>query len=258
MDEAQRLDPNRCRDRGRDVAPSEESHASLVTVSRWDGVDNRPAAERRLATQDHAVAASGDDGCCETELGELLAESNDARCRVPRPDVHLHARAVLDRRDLLERDVEPVGGRVPVARDERFPSRDLAALDAGEAHRDPLPRICTLDVTVVHLDAPHPHVVPARLEPKQISGTDRARPQRARHDRAESRDGEGAIDVEPRREVGARLLDGLRGALERCAKLVEPLTRLRTDAHDVDVGDELACLLFGELRRRPRRPRRSS
>ncbi len=112
-----------------------------------------------------------------------------------------------------------------------------------------MPRICTLDVSIVHLDAPHPHVAPARLEPKLISGADRARPERAGHDRAESGDGEGAIDVEPRREIGARLLDGFRGALERCAKLVEPLARPRTDAHDLGVGDELACLLFGELGR---------
>ena len=119
----------------------EERDASLVTVSRWDGVDNRPAAERRLAPQDHAIAASCDDGRCETELGELLAESNDPRGRLPRPDVHLHARAVLDRRDLLERDVEPIGGRIPVAGDQRLPSRDLAALDAGKAHRDALPRM---------------------------------------------------------------------------------------------------------------------
>ena len=109
-------------------------------MSRRDRVDDRSAAERRLAAQDHAVAASGDDGRCETELGELLAESNDARGRVRRPDVHLHARAVLDRRDLLERDVEPVGGRIPAAGDERLPSRDLAALDAGKAHRDALAR----------------------------------------------------------------------------------------------------------------------
>ena len=110
-------------------------------------------------------------------------------------------------------------------------------------------RICALDVSIVHLDAPHPHVAPARLEPKLISGADRARPQRARRDRAESRDGEGAIDVQSRREVGARLLDGFGGALERCAKLVESLTRPRTDAHDIGVGDELACLRFGELGR---------
>jgi len=88
--------------------------------------------------------------------------------------VNLHACAVLDRQELRECDGEAVRGRVPAGNDERFTSRALVAPDAGKADRDPLPRFRTLDVLVVHLDAPHPHVVAARFEPKVVSGSDRA------------------------------------------------------------------------------------
>ena len=126
------------------------------------GIEHRPAAERGLAAQDHPVASCGDHGRRESKLGEALAEPYDARERVRRPDVHLHSCAVVDRLELLERDVEPVGDRIGARRDERLASRNLVALHPGKAHRNPLTRLGTIDVMVVHLHAPNPDVAAGR------------------------------------------------------------------------------------------------
>ena len=129
------------------------------------------------------------------------------------------------------------------------PLADLAPLDSGKAHGNALARLCAIDITVVHLHAAHPHVVTRRLEPQLVARADRARPERARHDRPEAGDGERAVDVEPRRPVGARVLDGVGDPPERGAELVETLARPRAHAHDLDAGDELARFLLGELDR---------
>ena len=89
-------------------------------MPRRDRIDDRSATERRLAAENHAVAARGDDRRRETQLGEALAEPHDARGRVRRPEVHLHTRAVLDRLELVERDVETVRRRIRTGCDERL------------------------------------------------------------------------------------------------------------------------------------------
>ena len=128
-----------------DVPPLEESHARLVPVPGRHGVDDDSAAERRLAAQDDVVAAGGDDRRVEPELRKPPAKPHDACEVVRRPDVHLDAGAVFDRRDLLEGDVETVRDRVLPRHDERLaaPGRalDVDALFAAgwpgeKAHPD--------------------------------------------------------------------------------------------------------------------------
>ena len=99
--------------------------------------------------------------------------------------------------------------RVPTRRDERLSSHDVAPLDPGKAHRDALAGLRAIDVTVVHLDAADPHVATRRLEPQLVSRADRARPERAGHNRAEAGDRERTVDVQPSRPVRTHVLDGV-------------------------------------------------
>ncbi len=151
-------------------------------------IDDRAPAERRLSTEDHAVAARRHHRGGEAELGEAFPETHDPCRAVRRAEVHLHTRIVRDRKDLLEDDVEAVRRRVRAGRDQRLSPRDVTPLDPGKAHRNALTGFRPIDVAVMHLDAADPHVATRRLEPKLVSRTDRARPERAGHDRAEAGD----------------------------------------------------------------------
>ena len=91
-----------------DVSVLHESHPLLVTVARRSRVDDAPAAERRLGTQDHAVATGGDDGLGQSQLRPALTRSDDASESVRCPDMNANARAVANRLELVEHDVEPV------------------------------------------------------------------------------------------------------------------------------------------------------
>ena len=236
-------------DRRGNISLRESLDASLVAMPRGQRIEHVATAERRLTAEDHPVAPRCNHRRCETELREAVAEAHDPRRGVRRAEVHLHARVVLDRRDLLERDVEPIRRRIPTRLDERISPCDVAPIDAGKAHRDALARLGSLDVAVVHLDAPHSDVAAGRLEPQLISCSDRARPERSRNDRAEAGNGERAIDVEPRRAVGALVLDGVGDSRERGAELVETFARARAHAHDLGSRDELDRLGLGELDR---------
>ena len=76
--------------------------------------------------------------------------------------MHRDACAALDRRQLLELDVEPVRGREGARRDERIPAVELPPLDTGQAERDTLARGRALDGRVVHLHAADAHFAAAR------------------------------------------------------------------------------------------------
>ncbi len=132
-------------------------------------------------------------------------------------------------------------------RDERLPSRDIAAFDARETDGHPLARLCAIDVTVVHLDAPHSNVAPRRLQPQLIPGPDRARPERPRHDGPETGNRERAVDVQPRRPGGAPGLDRIGEPRQGRAELVEPFARTSAHTDDLDAGHELACLPLGKV-----------
>ena len=212
-------------------------------------IEDAATAERRLPAKYQPVAPCSNHRRSEAQLGEAFAEAHDPRRGMRRAEVHLHARVVLDRGDLLERNVEPIRRRIPARLDECFSPCDIAPIDSGKAHRDALARLRPPDVAVVHLDAPHSDVAAGRLEPELISCADRARPERSGHDRAEARDGKRAIDIEPGGAVRAPALDGVGDARECGAKLVEAFARARAHAHDVDSRDELDRLGLGELDR---------
>ena len=99
----------------------------------------------------------------------------------------------------------------------------------------------------MYLDAADPHVATRRLEPQLVSRADRARPERAGHNRAEAGDRERTVDVQSSRPVRTHVLDGIGDPSERATKLVEALSGLRADADDLGAGNELCGLLGGEL-----------
>ena len=91
-------------------------------------VEHDPAAERRLAAQDTRSPRAATTGSARRSCAKRSPSSHDPRGRVRRPDVDLESRAVGDRLELLERDVEPVRDRVRARRDERLaPRRPRAA-----------------------------------------------------------------------------------------------------------------------------------
>ncbi len=130
-------------DRRRDVAALEKVHTPGVAMTRRSGVEDDASADRRLAAQDDPIASCGDDRGCEAELSPALADPHDTRRHVARPEVHVESRAVRDRLELVERDVEPVRHRIRAGRDERLAALDLPALDPGQADGDTLTRIRT-------------------------------------------------------------------------------------------------------------------
>ena len=136
---------------------------------------------------------------------------------------------VADRLELGELDVEPVAHGIGAGLGERVSTVQRAALDSGQRERDPLARLGSVDRLVVHLDAAHPHVDPGRLGPQLVARADRARPQRSRDDGADPVQGEGAVDVEPRRAEQRLVLEAVGDRHERCTELVEPLAGLGAD-----------------------------
>ena len=212
-------------------------------------IDDPPSAERRLGAQDHPVAAGGDDGLRQAKLRPALTDPNDASDHVRGSDVDVSPSTVADRLELVEHDVQPVRARITVSLHESVTAQRLGALDSGQAHRDPLPRLGPLDVAIVHLHAPHAHCLAGRLEQELVAGADRARPQRPRQHRPDPAQGEGAVDVEARRPLHPLLLDAVRGAPDRRPQVVDPGTRARAHRHDLRARDELLRDFHGELER---------
>jgi hypothetical protein len=247
--EAQRVGQDRRMDRPDNISLGKSLDARHVAMPRGYRIEDVGTAERGFTAKDQPVASRCNHRRSEAQLREALAKAHDPRRGMRRADVHLHARLVLDRGDLLERNVEPIRRRIPTRLDERFSPCDIAPIETGNAQSDTLTSLGPIDIAVVHLDAPHPNVAARRLEPELISGTDRARPERSCNDCAEARDGERTIDVEPGGAFGAPVLDRVGDARECGAKLVETFARARTHAHDLDSGDELDCLGLRELDR---------
>ena len=119
-------------DRGR-IALFEKREPLLLEPARRGRIEHGGAAERRLPSQDDAVAARRDDGSLEPQLRRALADTGDPGCDSRGAVMHGHAGAVVDRGQLLELDVEPVGDRERARRDERVASVQLAPLDPGQA-----------------------------------------------------------------------------------------------------------------------------
>ena len=163
--------------------------------------------------------------------------------------MHGDDRATLDRRQLLELHIQPVGDREGTRGDQRITPAELAPLDAREPERDARARGCARDGAVVHLHRPHAHVVSARSDAQHVPLGNRARPQRPRDDGADAAQGEDAVDEQPRRAAGVTRRHGVGGSAEGGSKQVEPRPGLRADGHDLGAGHELTRLFHRDLER---------
>ena len=108
-------------------SPLEERHVSVPARSR---VDHRSATDGRLAAEDDAIAAGCDDGRGEPELRKALTRPHDPGRYRRSAVVDVEARPIRDRRELLERHVEPVARRERAGRQERVAPLHLVPLDA--------------------------------------------------------------------------------------------------------------------------------
>ena len=178
-----------------------------------------------------------------------VADADHAPRNPARTVVDGETRSVANRRELGERDLEPVRAWERPGCDERVTPADLRRLDAGETDRDPLSGPRTAHRCLVHLDGSHAHVSALRLQPEVVALGDRARPQCPGDDRADPPEREDAVDVQAGGKVGSPLLHCLRDGSERGAELVEPGAGHAAHRDDLRPGDELARLLGGELER---------
>ncbi len=106
--------------------------------------------------------------------------------------------------DRLQCHVEPEARPEGAGGGEDVSPPQLVAPDSRQRDGHALPRLRPRDRPVVHLDAADPHHPSARLDAQLVSLADRPRPERARRDRADAVEREGAVDVEPRRAVRRR------------------------------------------------------
>ena len=237
-------------DRGR-VALAEQPVALGVRPARRRRVEDDRPAHGGLAAQDDVVAAGGDDGGGQPQLRVGLPHPHDAGGDAARPVVDGESRAVADRLELVQLHLEAIGAGERARRHQRVAAAHVAALDAGKVDGDALPRLGPRDRRVVHLHRADADVPARRLEAQPVSLGDRSGPQRPGHDRPDALQREHAVDVEPRREVGAARRGLGRHRRERPAKVVEPCAGDAAHRDDRRAGDELACLLERELERLP-------
>ncbi len=139
-------------------------------------------------SQDHAVASRRDHRPLEPQLREPVAHAHHTRRHLGRAVVRLHVCPVLERLQLVELHVEPVGDRVYARRDEDVAAPDLPPLDAREGDRDATAGLRPVDGAVVNLDAAHADVQTGRLDAQRVARADRAGPQRSGHDGADARE----------------------------------------------------------------------
>jgi hypothetical protein len=111
------------------------------------------------------------------------------------------ARAVCDRLQLLEPDVEAVAGRVRAGRDQRVAAPERLAVEPRQGDRDALARLRALHRPVVHLDAADPNLQAGGFGSQLVALGDRPRPERPGRDRPDPAQCEHAVDVQPRRTL---------------------------------------------------------
>ena len=165
------------------IAAVEDAQALQIQPARRRRIEDDAPAERRLGAQDDVIPTRSDHRLGKAQLG-VVALARQSRCDRLRPDVRRHRRRQLG--GARELDVEPVGDRIVPGSDEHVATAEVAALERRQVDRDALPCCGGFDRRVVHLHASHAHDASARLEPQQVAGRDRARPQRPRRDRADA------------------------------------------------------------------------
>src|SRR5437899_12696946 len=115
----------------------------------------------------------------------MLPQAHDASRDIGRAEVRMDPRAVNDRHELFEGDIEPVRDRIRTWLDEGIAALDVVSLDARECDRDALARLRAVDRPVMDLNAADSHRAVVRLDAELVPLTDRARPDRPRDDGAD-------------------------------------------------------------------------
>ena len=243
----ERVDEHRGLDRRGDLPSVHALDALGVPVPRRRGVEHDASADGRLRPENHPVTTGGDDRSRESRLC-MDVSAEDPRESVRSSEVHLHPRPVLDRLQLLERDVQPVRDRVGAGDDQRVPANDFAPLDPGEAHGDPLAGSGAVDVAVVHLHAANSYrrdpgstcsSSPVPIEPDQsVPVTTVPIPRRENERSTKSRVGR-----------SARSRETPSAARPSAAGSSRPAPVPRAHGNDLRVGDELVRLLQDKLER---------
>ena len=222
-----------------------------VGVPARSRVEHRAAADGRLAAEDDAVAARGDDRRCEPELrvaarpparpGPVLPRCRGGRGGALRPR---SARAPRARRRAGS------SSRMRRARRSASPRRSSCRSTPGSATATRWPgsarstgRSCTWTLRTRTSRPPGSARSTSPL-------ADRSRPERPGRDGADPAQREHAVDVEAGRVV-QRCASATRSAARAsaAAQLVEPGTGLRAHRDDLGARDELPRLLDGELER---------
>ena len=160
------------------VPPLDQLDALEARVARGSRVDDPPAADSRARAEHEAVAAGGNGGRGKAQLRVPLADPPDRGRDLRGAVVDVHAGAVGDRLELLERDVQAVARRVRTGLDERVAAPQLRALDPRQADRDALTGLGDVDRAVVHLHAPHADIEAGRA-PRAARRPRRSGPTRA-------------------------------------------------------------------------------
>jgi hypothetical protein len=142
----------------------------------------------------------------------------------------------------LQAHIQPKTDRKRAGLHQRLPSVQGTPLDSGQPDCHPLAGLGPVHALVVNLDRANAHVQRAGLDAQLVAHTDRARPERPRHDCPDACQGEDAIDPQARREVACNRPSTTSRTSKRCAKLREPFAARCAHADDLRFGQELAGL----------------
>ena len=99
-------------------------------MARRNGIEHDSTADRRLTSEDDAIAARCDDGCSKPELRVAVSRTNDAGGDVSRSEVNMESCSVGNRRELVEDDIEAIGGGIRAGSDESVAPLHLPSLDS--------------------------------------------------------------------------------------------------------------------------------
>src|SRR5688572_29952868 len=181
-------------DGGGDVAALDQLEALGRDPPRRVRIEDDRAAESRPLSQDDVIAPGGDRGRGESELRVVLAGPDNSCVVLGGPVVDVEAGSVRDLHQLVEDDVQPIARRERARLDQRVPAPERTPFDSRERDRNALARPGPLDVAVVYLHASNSNLEPPRLSDEDVSFAERPRPERSRHDGADSAEREDAVD----------------------------------------------------------------
>ena len=185
------------------IAALEDGQAVGLEPARRGGVEHHAAADGRLGAQHDAVAARRDERLAQPEL-RVRPRAGDARRYGVRAEVD--GDGGRDRRRAPRRacpggssaDSGPARRARRRARRSRRPTAGRLTATRWPASARSTGASCTCTERTRTSR-------PSRLDPQQIAGGDRPRPERARRDRPDSLQREDAVDIEAGRALGVTL-----------------------------------------------------